>query len=175
MIVVLWFFYVFYKFEVIYSVEVVVWVGGELKNMGCLFCKEWMLIGLVLFSLGLWVFGGKIINVIVVGLLVVLLMLVLYVVLWKDIMCYNSVWNILVNFVMLVVMVNGLICFGFIDWFVNIMSMYLEGFLLDVIVIVLVLVFYFVYYLFVSFFVYIVIMLLVILVVGKGILGVLME
>lgn len=164
-----------YKSEIIYSEEVVIWAGDELKIMGALIRREWILIGFVLFSLGLWVFGSEVINVIAVGLLVVSLMLVLYVVFWKDIIRYNSVWNILVNLVILVVMVNGLIRFGFIDWFVGIMSTYLEGFLLNVTVIVLVLVFYFVYYLFVSLFAYIVIMLSVILVVGKGISGVLME
>lgn len=51
--------------------------------MGRLSRKEWTLIGPVLLSLGLWVFGGKIINATAVGLLAVSLMLALHVVPWK--------------------------------------------------------------------------------------------
>ncbi len=58
--------------------------------MGRLSRKEWTLIGPVLLSLGLWVFGGKIINATAVGLLAVSLMLALHVVPWKDITRYNS-------------------------------------------------------------------------------------
>ncbi len=90
--------------------------------MGRLSRKEWTLIGLVLLSLGLWVFGGKIINATAVGLLAVSLMLALHVVPWKDITRYNSAWNTLVNLATLVVMANGLTRSGFIDWFANTMS-----------------------------------------------------
>lgn len=61
--------------------------------MGRLSRKEWTLIGPVLLSLGLWVFGGKIINATAVGLLAVSLMLALHVVPWKDITRYNSARN----------------------------------------------------------------------------------
>ncbi|MFP1528092.1 anion permease [Escherichia coli] len=45
--------------------------------------------GLVLLSLGLWVFGSEVINATAVGLLAVSLMLALHVVPWKDITHYN--------------------------------------------------------------------------------------
>lgn len=65
--------------------------------MGALTRREWTLIGLVLLSLGLWVFGSEVINATAVGLLAVSLMLALHVVPWKDITRYNSAWNTLVN------------------------------------------------------------------------------
>lgn len=76
--------------------------------MGALTRREWTLIGLVLLSLGLWVFGSEVINATAVGLLAVSLMLALHVVPWKDITRYNSAWNTLVNLATLVVMANGL-------------------------------------------------------------------
>lgn len=98
------------------------WAGDELKTMGALTRREWTLIGLVLLSLGLWVFGSEVINATAVGLLAVSLMLALHVVPWKDITRYNSAWNTLVNPATLVVMANGLTRSGFIDWFAGTMS-----------------------------------------------------
>lgn len=58
LIVAPWLSYVLYKPEVTHSAEVAAWAGGELKH-GASVPQEWTLIGLVLLSLGLWVFGGK--------------------------------------------------------------------------------------------------------------------
>ncbi len=112
-----WLSYVLYKPEITHSEEVATWAGDELKTMGALTRREWTLIGLVLLSLGLWVFGSEVINATAVGLLAVSLMLALHVVPWKDITRYNSAWNTLVNLATLVVMANGLTRSGFIDWF----------------------------------------------------------
>lgn len=170
-----WLSYVLYKPEITHSEEVATWAGDELKTMGALTRREWTLIGLVLLSLGLWVFGSEVINATAVGLLAVSLMLALHVVPWKDITRYNSAWNTLVNLATLVVMANGLTRSGFIDWFAGTMSTHLEGFSPNATVIVLVLVFYFAHYLFASLSAHTATMLPVILAVGKGIPGVPME
>ncbi len=52
--------------------------------MGKLTRKEYTPIGLVLLSLCLWVFGGKMLDATAVCLLAVSLMLALHVVSWKD-------------------------------------------------------------------------------------------
>ena len=70
-----WLSYVLYKPEITHSEEVATWAGDELKTMGALTRREWTLIGLVLLSLGLWVFGSEVINATAVGLLAVSLML----------------------------------------------------------------------------------------------------
>ncbi|MDU1267174.1 MAG: anion permease [Escherichia coli] len=57
-----WLSYVLYKPEITHSEEVATWAGDELKTMGALTRREWTLIGLVLLSLGLWVFGSEVIN-----------------------------------------------------------------------------------------------------------------
>lgn len=170
-----WLSYLLYKPEITHSEEVSNWAGDALKEMGRLTRKELTLIGLVLLSLSLWVFGGKIINATAVGLLAVSLMLALHVVPWKDITKYHSAWNTLVNLATLVVMANGLTRSGFIDWFASTMSRHLEGFSPSGTVIALVLVFYFAHYLFASLSAHTATMLPMILAVGKGIPGVPME
>ncbi len=164
-----------YKPGVTKSDEVATWAQTALNEMGGLTRKEMILIGLVLLSLCLWVFGSKFIDATAVGLLAVSLMLALHVVSWKDITKYSSAWNTLVNLATLVVMANGLTRSGFIDWFANTMSTHLDGFSPNMTVVALVLVFYFSHYLFASLSAHTATMLPVILAVGKGLSGVPME
>lgn len=175
LIVAPWLSYVLYKPGVTKSNEVAAWAQTALNEMGALTRKEMILIGLVLLSLCLWVFGGAFIDATAVGLLAVSLMLALHVVSWKDITKYSSAWNTLVNLATLVVMANGLTRSGFIDWFANTMSTHLDGFSPTITVVALVLVFYFSHYLFASLSAHTATMLPVILAVGKGLSGVPME
>ena len=167
--------YYLYKPGVTHSSEVAAWADTALGEMGKLTRKEYTLIGLVLLSLCLWVFGGKMLDATAVCLLAVSLMLALHVVSWKEITKYSSAWNTLVNLATLVVMANGLTRSGFIDWFAQTMSTHLDGFSPNMTVVALVLVFYFAHYLFVSLSAHTATMLPVILAVGKGLPGVPME
>ncbi|KAB8307943.1 anion permease [Erwinia endophytica] len=164
-----------YKPGVTHSHEVAAWADRALVEMGSVTRKEYTLIGLVLLSLCLWVFGGKVVNATAVCLLAVSLMLVLRVVAWQDITRYASAWNTLVNLATLVVMASGLTRSGFIDWFAATMSAHLVGFSPEMTVIALVLVFYFAHYLFASLSAHTATLLPVILAVGKGLPGVPME
>ena len=110
--------YYLYKPGVTHSSEVGGYRAGE---MGKLTRKEYTLIGLVLLSLCLWVFGGKMLDATAVCLLAVSLMLALHVVSWKDHQIFQR-RNTLVNLATLVVMANGLTRSGFIDWFAQTMS-----------------------------------------------------
>ncbi|MNC27054.1 Citrate carrier [compost metagenome] len=167
--------YYLYKPGVTHSSEVATWANTALNEMGKLTRQEIKLIGLVLLSLCLWVFGGKVVNATTVCLLAVSLMLALNVVSWKAITQYSSAWNTLVNLATLVVMANGLTRSGFIDWFAETMSTHLDGFSPNMTVAALVLVFYFAHYLFASLSAHTATMLPVILAVGKGLPGVPME
>lgn len=167
--------YYLYKPGVTHSSEVAGWADGALAEMGKLSRQEYTLIGLVLLSLCLWVFGGKVVNATAVCLLAVSLMLALHVVSWKAITQYSSAWNTLVNLATLVVMANGLTRSGFIDWFATTMSTHLSDFSPTMTVVALVLVFYFAHYLFASLSAHTATMLPVILAVGKGLPGVPME
>lgn len=67
-----------------HSSEVAARADTALGEMGKLTRKEYTLIGPVLLSLCLWVFGGKMLDATAVCLLAVSLMLALHVVSWKD-------------------------------------------------------------------------------------------
>ena len=167
--------YYLYKPGVTHSSEVAVWASKALVEMGKITRKECLLIGLVLLSLCLCVFGGKVVNATAVCLLAVSLMLLLKVVSWKAITQYSSAWNTLVNLATLVVMASGLTRSGFIDWFASTMSSHLHGFTPNMTVVALVLVFYFAHYLFASLSAHTATLLPVILAVGKGLPGVPMD
>ncbi len=165
--------YYLYKPGLTHSSKVASLANNALNEMGKLTRKEYILIGLVLLSL--WVFVSNMLNATAVCLLVVSLMLALQGVSWKDITKYYSAWNTLINLATLVVMANGLTRSSFIDWFARTMSTHLDGFSPNMAVIALVLVFYFANYLFASLSAHTVILLLVILAVGKGLPGVPLE
>ncbi|AQS41051.1 MAG: Citrate:succinate antiporter [Candidatus Tokpelaia hoelldobleri] len=167
-----WLSYILYKPEITHSGEVTDWAGKTLKEMGALSVKETTLIGLVLLSLGLWVFGGRFIDATAVCLLAISLMLVLSVVHWKDVIHYSSAWNTLVNLATLVVMANGLKQSGFLGWFSMTMSAHLRDFSPDATVVVLVLVFYFSHYLFASLTAHTTTLMPVILAIGQSIPGI---
>lgn len=167
-----WLSYILYKPEITRTGEVTGWAGESLKEMGALSRQEIILIGLVLLSLGLWVFGGKLIDAAAVGLLAISLMLLLSVVHWKDIIHYSNAWNTLVNLATLVVMANGLKQSCFLDWFSTTMSAHLAGFSPDATIVVLVLAFYFSHYLFASLTAHTTTLMPVILAIGQSIPGI---
>jgi len=70
--------------EVKSSPDVPVWAGNELDKMGCISAKEIGMALLALLALGLWIFGGDIINATTVGILVVCLMVMGRIVAWDD-------------------------------------------------------------------------------------------
>lgn len=82
--------YYLYKPGVTHSSEVAARADTALGEMGKLTRKEYTLIGPVLLSLCLWVFGGKMLDATAVCLLAVSLMLALHVVSWKEITKYSS-------------------------------------------------------------------------------------
>jgi citrate:succinate antiporter len=164
--------YYLYKPQISKNDEVVKWAQDELQQLGRISANEIKLIGLVLLSLSLWVFGASLINSTVVALLAVALMIAIGVVKWSEITAYKTAWNTLVNLATLVVMANGLTKSGFIDWFDSLVSSHLHGMSPLIALIVLVLIFYFSHYLFASLSAHTATVLPVILSIGKSIGGV---
>ena len=61
-----------------------------------------------MLALGLWIFGGEVINATTVALVVIALMLVLKVVSWDDVVKNSAAWNTLAWFATLVALADGL-------------------------------------------------------------------
>jgi len=163
--------YWIYPPEVKAGDEVPAWAGDELKKMGSFTKREFLLTGLVVVALALWIFGGNFINATTAALVVISLMLVLSVVSWDDIVKNAPAWNTLAWFATLVALAEGLNKVGFVKWFADSIAAHMTGFSPFAAMILLVLVFYFTHYLFASITAHVTALLPVMLAVGSTIPG----
>ena len=130
--------------------EVPDWAAKELKTMGTFTRREFLLAGLVIVALALWIFGDKWVNATTVALLVVSLMLLTGVLSWDDMLGNKQAWNTLVWFATLVALADGLNRVGFVKWFADAVGAHMVGFSPMVAMVALVAVFFFTHYLFAS-------------------------
>jgi L-tartrate/succinate antiporter len=163
--------YWIYPPEVKAGDEVPKWAAAELAKLGPMSRREWLLAGLVLLALALWIFGGETINATTVALVVIALMLILRVVSWDDVIRNSAAWNTLAWFATLVALADGLNRVGFVKWFADTVGAHMAGFSPLTAMVLLVLVFYFTHYLFASITAHTTAMLPVMLAVGATIPG----
>jgi L-tartrate/succinate antiporter len=142
--------YWLYPPEVKEGNEVPLWAASELQRMGAPGTRELMLAVLVALALGLWIFGGDVINATTVALVVICLMILTGVVGWDDVVKNSVAWNTLAWFATLVALADGLSRVGFVKWFADSVGVHLAGIDPTVAMIVLVLLFFFTHYLFAS-------------------------
>src|SRR5687768_1270402 len=142
--------YWLYPPEVKEGAEVPAWAKTQLEKMGPLSGREMMLGVLVLIALGLWIFGGDIMEATTAALVVISLMLILKVVTWDDIVSNKSAWNTLAWFATLVALADGLTRVGFVKWFAEAVSTQLSGVSPTVAVLALLMINFFGHYLFAS-------------------------
>lgn len=142
--------YKVYPPEVKSSPDVPVWAASELKKMGRVTVKELGMAVLALLALGLWIFGGDMINATTVALLVLSLMVMARIVAWDDVLGHKQAWNVLVWFATLVTMADGLNKVGFLKWFAGGAAGALSGYSVMTIVVALTVVYFVVHYMFAS-------------------------
>ncbi|MCK6428884.1 MAG: anion permease [Burkholderiaceae bacterium] len=164
--------YLIYPPQVKSGDEVPNWAGGELAKLGRLTLREIELAALVLLALGLWIFGGDVINATTVAIGVIALMVILRVVSWDDILANKQAWNTLVWFATLVALADGLSRVGFVKWFADTIGSQMTGVSPTLAMLALVAVFFFTHYLFASITAHVTAMLPVMLAVGMGIPGI---
>ena len=167
--------YVLYPPEVKQGNEVPAWAAQELKNMGPLTRREWMLGVLVLIALALWIFADDYVNPTTAALMVIAFMLVTGVVTWDDMLANRQAWNTFAWFATLVSLADGLSKTGFVKWFADVMSHHMSGFSPTAAAVILVLIFFFTHYMFASVTAHTTAMLPVMLTVGSTIPGMPME
>jgi L-tartrate/succinate antiporter len=163
--------YWLYPPEVKAGDEVPAWAKQELSKMGGVSSREMELGVLVVLALGMWIFGGDVINATTVALLVIGLMLMMNVVTWDDIVRNSPAWNTLAWFATLVALADGLNRVGFVKWFAENVAAYMTGYPPFAVMIVLVLVFFLTHYLFASITAHVTALLPVMLAVGSTIPG----
>ena len=109
------------------SPEVSKWAAGELATMGPMTRNEWIMSGLIVLAMFLWitgsnpnikllVLGSNFINATMVVLLVISLMLLTGVVDLADIVAEKNAWDVFLYFTSLLTLASGLNDIGFIKW-----------------------------------------------------------
>jgi citrate:succinate antiporter/L-tartrate/succinate antiporter len=113
--------------EIKESPEIVTWAAGELKTMGPMSRNEWVMTGLVILAMFLWItgsnpdiklpgLGANYINATTVVLVIISLLLVTGVVEFNDIVSEKAAWEVFFYFVSLLTLASGLNEIGFIKW-----------------------------------------------------------
>lgn len=166
--------YVLYPPEIKQGDEVPAWASKELSAMGPLTRNEVVLAILVLVALGLWVFGGALMDATTAALVVICLMLMTGVVSWNDIQSNKAAWNTLAWFATLVALADGLNKTGFVNWLAGLLSTHMHGFSGTSAILILCVIFFLSHYLFASVTAHVTAMLPVMLAVGQSTPGVAM-
>lgn len=143
-----WLIYKIYPPEIRRSAEVPQWAAQELARLGAISRRELTMAALVVVALGLWIFGGNVIDAALVALVAVSLMIVCRVVSWDDILNHSAAWNTLVWFATMINLADGLNKTGFITWFGKHAAALLAGHSPLLVLVALVAFFYLVHYMF---------------------------
>jgi L-tartrate/succinate antiporter len=112
-----WLIYRLYPPEIAGGQEVPRWARSELRAMGPLSRREWIMAGLALTAITLWIFAGDLVEPATAALIVVALMVTTGVVSWSEIVANKAAWNVLILLATLVALADGLSRVGFIAWF----------------------------------------------------------
>jgi citrate:succinate antiporter/L-tartrate/succinate antiporter len=178
-----WVSYVICRPEVKESPEIVTWATSELKAMGPMSRNEWVMSGLVVLAMFLWitgsnpaiklpVLGANYINATMVVLVIISLLLVTKVVEFADIVAEKSAWEVFFYFTSLLTLASGLNQIGFIKWVAEAFAKPLAGMSPTLALIMLVALFFWIHYFFSSITSHAAAVLPVVLAVGTAIPGV---
>lgn len=142
--------YIFYPPTSKGSAEAAQWARDELEKLGKTTLKEWLMLGLAVLALVLWIFGGSFINATAVALTVMIAMVLLGIVTWQDIIGNKAAWNVLAWFGSLVTLAGGLKNVGFLEFIGKLCEANLQGVDPSTAMIILVVLFYLLHYFFAS-------------------------
>jgi citrate:succinate antiporter/L-tartrate/succinate antiporter len=168
--------------EVKESPEIPAWAAGELKTMGPLSRNEWMMSGLVLVAMFLWITGSNptitlpylgtnYINPTMVVFVIISLLLLTGVIEFADIVSEKSAWEVFFYFATLLTLASGLNEIGFIKWVAVGFAKPLGSMSPTMALILLVTLFFWIHYFFSSITSHTAAVLPVVLAVGTGIAG----
>src|SRR5471032_310097 len=153
--------YVICRPEVKESPEIVTWAASELKVMGPMSRNEWVMSGLVVLAMFLWItgsnpniklpfLGANYINATMVVLVIISLLLVTKVIEFADIVAEKSAWEVFFYFTSLLTLASGLNEIGFVKWVAEGFAKPLVGMSPTLALILLVVLFYWIHYFFSS-------------------------
>lgn len=112
-----WLIYVIYPPTQKQSPEAPAWAAEELKKLGAITFKEYLMAGLATVALFLWIFNKEFgIDSTTVAICIVAIMVLTNVITWDDLISNTAAFNVLIWFASLVAMASGLQKVGILTW-----------------------------------------------------------
>ena len=146
-----WLTYVLYPPTQKKSPEAPAWATEELKKLGSVTFKEYLMAGLATVALVLWIFGKEVgIDATVTAICVVSVMVLSGVISWDDLLGEKSAFNVFIWFATLVALADGLKKVGILDYIGKNSEVMLSGLSPIAIIVSLLLLFYVLHYFFAS-------------------------
>ena len=146
-----WLAYVIYPPTQKKSPEAPVWAAGELKTLGPVTFKEYLMGFLAVVALVLWIFGKEIgIDATTTAICVVSVMVLANVITWDDLISNKAAFNVLIWFSTLVAMAEGLKKVGILEWIASNTQSVISGLSPTMLIIALIAIFFLLHYFFAS-------------------------
>ncbi|AXX96246.1 anion permease [Arcobacter ellisii] len=146
-----WLTYVIYPPTQKKSPEAPAWASEELKKLGPVTFKEYLMASLATIALVLWIFGKEFgVDSTTVAISIVAIMVLANVITWDDLLSNKAAFNVLIWFSTLVAMAAGLKKVGILDWIGANTQTMLSGMNSTTLIIALVILFFLLHYFFAS-------------------------
>ncbi|TLT08703.1 anion permease [Aliarcobacter thereius] len=146
-----WLTYVVYPPTQKKSPEAPAWAAEELKKLGGVTFKEYLMLGLALVALILWIFGEDVgINSTTTAIAVVSVIILSGILTWDDLLSDKAAFNVFIWFATLVALADGLKKVGLIKYLESNISSVFTDINVTSAVIALIVIFYILHYFFAS-------------------------
>src|SRR5574344_1817155 len=146
-----WLTYVIYPLTQKKSPEAPAWAAEELKKLGSVTFKEYLMLGLAILALVLWIFGSEVgINATTTAICIVSIIILSGILTWDDLLSDKAAFNVFIWFATLVALADGLRKIGLIKYLETNISSVFGDINLTVAIISLIVVFYIAHYFFAS-------------------------
>ena len=146
-----WLTYVIYPPTQKKSPEAPKWAAEELKKLGNVTFKEYLMAGLAVVALVLWIFGKEIgINATTTAICVMTVMVLTGIISWDDLLSEKAAFNVFIWFATLVALADGLKRVGVLDFIGKNSESMLSGLDTMALIISLLVLFYVLHYFFAS-------------------------
>ncbi|MCT7446217.1 anion permease [Aliarcobacter skirrowii] len=146
-----WLTYVIYPPTQKKSPEAPKWAAEELKKLGNVTFKEYLMAGLAVVALVLWIFGKEIgINATTTAICVMTVMVLTGIISWDDLLSEKAAFNVFIWFATLVALADGLKRVGVLDFIGKNSESILSGLDTMALIISLLVLFYVLHYFFAS-------------------------
>ena len=146
-----WLTYIVYPPTQKKSPEAPAWATEELKKLGSITFKEYLMAGLATVALVLWIFGKELgVDATITAISIVSIMILSGIISWDDLLSDKAAFNVFIWFATLVALADGLKKVGILDFIGKNSQAMLSDLSLTSLIIALILLFYVLHYFFAS-------------------------